>query len=182
MLRHLGLPALSLTLLMFTACAMADDTPADEAPSTAESAKAEPAEAEKYVEKFPAPPEGMERYVILLPEKSRDEEGDFRVELIVGKNMMTDGVNRTWFGGEIRETNLEGWGFTYYEYPRWGRMAMTRMAPLPGTPQVEKFVTAPAKMIRYNSRVPVVVYVPEGGEVRYRIWSASETTEVAEQR
>jgi serine protease inhibitor ecotin len=30
--------------------------------------------------------------------------------------------------------------------------------------------------IRYNSRLPVVVYAPEGAEVRYRIWSAPPET------
>ena len=27
-------------------------------------------------------------------------------------------------------------------------------------------------LIRYNSPLPIVVYAPEGVEVRYRIWSA----------
>ena len=33
--------------------------------------------------------------------------------------------------------------------------------------------------VRYNSRIPLVVYVPAGGEVRYRIWKASDKTEQA---
>ena len=28
-------------------------------------------------------------------------------------------------------------------------------------------------LIRYNSRLPIVVYAPEGVEVRYRLWIAS---------
>jgi ecotin len=28
-------------------------------------------------------------------------------------------------------------------------------------------------LIRYNSRLPLVVYAPEGVEVRYRIWTAA---------
>ena len=53
-------------------------------------------------------------------------------------------------------------------------MAGTLMAPLPGTPQVEKFVTLGGEpyLVRYNSRLPLVIYVPEGVEVRYRIWRA----------
>jgi ecotin len=27
-------------------------------------------------------------------------------------------------------------------------------------------------MVRYNSRLPIVVYVPTGTEVRYRVWTA----------
>jgi len=29
-------------------------------------------------------------------------------------------------------------------------------------------------IIRYNSRLPIVVYVPENARVRYRIWRAGE--------
>ncbi|MBW2490657.1 MAG: proteinase inhibitor I4 serpin, partial [Deltaproteobacteria bacterium] len=32
---------------------------------------------------------------------------------------------------------------------------------------------------RYNSRLPVVVYVPEGVEVRYRIWRAEPESKKA---
>jgi ecotin len=39
---------------------------------------------------------------------------------------------------------------------------------------VPRFITLGGEpfLIRYNSRLPVVVYVPEGVEVRYRIWTA----------
>jgi len=31
-------------------------------------------------------------------------------------------------------------------------------------------------LIPYNSRLPIVVYVPKGGEVRYRIFEAKTET------
>ena len=34
-------------------------------------------------------------------------------------------------------------------------------------------MTALWYLLRYNSRLPIVVYVPEGVEVRYRLWSAA---------
>ncbi len=148
--------------------------------TTSAIAQDKPHEAEQYLKAFPEAAEGMVRHVVLLPEKSRDEEGDFRVELIVGKKMMTDGVNRVWFMKSLEEKTAEGWGFTYYQLSEFGPAASTRMGVPPGKPQVEKLVTVPSLLIRYNSRVPLVVYVPEGGEVHYRIWTASETTEVAE--
>jgi hypothetical protein len=52
----------------------------------------------------------------------------------------------------------------------------------PGTAKVRKFVAAPSLLIRYNSRIPLVVYVPRDGEVRYRIWEASKTTNKAKIR
>jgi ecotin len=53
-------------------------------------------------------------------------------------------------------------------------MAGTLMAVDPEAPQAERFITLGGEpfLIRYNSRLPIVVYAPEGVEVRYRIWSA----------
>ena len=48
------------------------------------------------------------------------------------------------------------------------------MAVDPNAPKVNRFVTLGGEpyLIRYNSRLPVVVYVPEGAEARYRMWRA----------
>ena len=138
-------------------------------------------EPNRYLDAFPPAAEGMARYVIRLPHKERGEEDAFRVELIVGKTMQTDGVNRLRLGGQIADRPLEGWGFTYYEVKKIGPAASTLMAAPPGTPKVEKFVTLPTRLVRYNSRVPLVVYVPRDAEVRYRVWQADETTEKARQ-
>ncbi len=35
--------------------------------------------------------------------------------------------------------------------------------------------------LRYNSKLPIVLYVPKDVEVRYRIWSASSRIEKAVQ-
>jgi ecotin len=61
-------------------------------------------------------------------------------------------------------------------------MAGTRMAVDPNAPKVNRFVTlgGEPRLIRYNSLLPVVVYAPEGVEVRYRIWSAGPDTKVIE--
>jgi ecotin len=132
-----------------------------------------------HLEAFPSAAQGMSRYVIELPHKERGEEDAFRVELIVGQQMLTDGVNLVRLGGKIVDKPLKGWGFTYYEVAKIGPAASTLMAAPPGTPKVEKFVTLPTRLIRYNSRIPLVVYVPGDAEVRYKIWQASATTEKA---
>jgi len=52
-------------------------------------------------------------------------------------------------------------------------MAGTAMAVNPNAPKADRFITLAGKpyIIRYNSRMPIVVYVPKGVEVRYRIWA-----------
>lgn len=121
---------------------------------------------------FPPAEEGMSRHVLQLPPKKN--ESDYRVQLIVGKTIETDGVNRQFFGGKIEANNIDGWGFTRYLVTDLGPLVGTRMATRPGTPKQRRFVSlggAPY-LIRYSSRVPIVVYTPNDAEVRYRIWSA----------
>ena len=54
-------------------------------------------------------------------------------------------------------------------------MAGTAMAVNPNAPKADRFITLGGEpyIIRYNSRLPIVVYVPEGVEVRYRIWTTA---------
>jgi ecotin len=121
---------------------------------------------------FPPAEEGMIRYVISLPKQA--DESNFRVELIVGKTLRIDAVNRYFFGGRLEVENIAGWGFDRYVLRRLGPMAGTMMAVDPDAPKVERFVSlgGEPRLLRYNSRLPLVVYVPSGVEVRYRLWRA----------
>jgi len=116
----------------------------------------------------------MVRYVLQLPRQ--DDESAFKVELMVGKTVQIDERNRYFFGGKIEAETIKGWGFTRYLVSKLGPMAGTRMAVDPNAPKVSRFIALNGDpyLIRYNSRLPVVVYVPEGVEVRYRIWTAGE--------
>ena len=123
---------------------------------------------------FPAAEQGKERIVIVLPHKERGEGDSFKVELIPGKMMMVDGVNRVRLGTSIVSKPLKGWGYTYYETA--GRdMAMSTLIAAPGGKKKKAFVQGKSITIRYNSRLPIVIYVNKGQEVRYRIWEAKET-------
>ena len=128
----------------------------------------------KELKAYPPAKEGMERLVIVLPHKERGEDSGFKVELIPGKTMETDGVNQLGLGYTIQEKVVKGWGYTYYEVSGKGMAMSTLVGVPPGTPKVKKFVSGRSHLTRYNSRLPVVVYVPKGVEVRYRIWKAGE--------
>jgi ecotin len=129
---------------------------------------------------FPPAEEGMVRYVLQLPKQA--DESAFRVEIIVGKTVQVDEQNRYFFGGKIEAETIKGWGFTRYKVSRLGPMAGTRMAVDPNAPKVARFITLGGDpyIIRYSSRLPIVVYVPEGVEVRYRIWTAGTEVKAIE--
>ncbi|MGS0895602.1 serine protease inhibitor ecotin [Burkholderia stagnalis] len=138
------------------------------------SAPAVPAESIKM---FPQPAAGQQRVVIALP--ALENEGDARVELMIGKTIQTD-CNRQWFGGELTAEDVKGWGYTYYRLGDVTGPASTLMACPGQTPQ-PRFVQVRGddQLLRYNSRLPLVVYVPDGFEVRYRVWQASKDVQQA---
>ena len=123
---------------------------------------------------YPPAEEGMVRYVLQLP--AQDDESIFKVELLVGKTVQVDEKNRYFFGGNIDKETIEGWGYPRYNVSKMGPMAGTLMAVDPDAPKVARFITLGGEpyIIRYNSRLPIVVYVPEGAEVRYRIWTTDD--------
>lgn len=137
--------------------------------------------AEKDLKAFPEPEEGMSRHVLHL--EPRENEEAAKVEILIGKTIETDPVNRHFFGGKLEKRVVEGWGYSYHILPALGPMAGTLMAPPADAEKVEKFVTLGGEpyLVRYNSKLPLVVYAPKDCEVRYRIWTApDETSEIPE--
>jgi ecotin len=114
---------------------------------------------------FPPPKEGMVWNALQLTKQ--DNESAFKVELIVGR---------------VEKETIKGWGFTRYKVSKLGPMAGTLMAIDPNAPKAARFVTLGSDpyIIRYSSRLPIVVYVPEGVEARYRIWSAGAEVKALE--
>lgn len=130
---------------------------------------------------YPKPSDDVERKVILLPKMDRDEEQRHRVEIVVGKSIVTDSVNVYHFGGELREVDIPGWGFSYWQAEgSFDVPAATRIAT--SGDSVTRFVAGPSQLVRYNSRLPLVVMVPLGCEVQWRVWSADKGFAVATDR
>ena len=118
---------------------------------------------------FPAASKGETRYVIELPTLANEDA--VKVQLIAGKTIEVD-CNYQSFGGKISEENLEGWGYSFYKISD----LMGPMSTLMGCPEDSKhdaFVTMQdSPLIRYNSKLPIVIYAPEDVSVKYRIWQA----------
>ncbi len=131
------------------------------------------ANAEDDLKPYAAAGEGQQRMVFRLP--ALDDEASRLVEVMVGKTMELD-CNRILMRGTLEEHTVKGWGYPYYTADIAPQHATTLMACPPDAPKQQQFVAANGEgfKIRYNSKLPVVVYAPDGYEVRYRIWSAGE--------
>lgn len=123
---------------------------------------------------WPQASAGMVRQIIQLPEQQN--EHDFKVELTIGQTREVD-CNRHSLGGSLETKTLEGWGYDYYVFTPAKGMASTMMA-CPDSKKTAQFIPATLGengMLRYNSRLPIVVYTPKDFDVKYRIWQADKT-------
>ena len=120
---------------------------------------------------FPKADSGFTRQVIHLA--PQQQEDSYQVEILAGKTLAVD-CNRQRLGGMLEEKNLEGWGYPFYRLEKVIGPMSTLMACPDGKSRQEFVpVVGDGFMLRYNSKLPIVLYVPKDVEVRYRIWSAS---------
>jgi ecotin len=141
---------------------------------------AAPADPAKDIKMFPAAKEGFKRVVIRLPKM--DDEAGAQVEIVATRIENVDAVNRHSIGGALEAKNLEGWGYTYYELAADKAVAGTLMA---GPDEAMRPRPTPVGIhgkgfqgLRYNSRLPLVLYVPVEVEVKYRVWTPGEAKPV----
>ncbi|NDV59823.1 serine protease inhibitor ecotin [Bacteroides sp. 519] len=138
-------------------------------PVNAQKVKKLNEEQTKTLSAFPEATSGMVRHVIFLNKKSNEDL--FKVEIMPGKVMNVD-CNRHSLMGKLEEKDLQGWGYTYFEFTSNGQTRSTMMAC--NKPNEDRFIYGQTQLVRYNSKLPIVVYAPAGYEIKYRIWKAGK--------
>lgn len=116
---------------------------------------------------FPSPKEGYKQVVIDVPHSAQD--ANKKLELLVGKWMETDGCNHYGLTGTLEKQELQGWGYDYYNFETDGGVFSTKKGCL-NAKKKNEFVYGPSKIVAYNGRLPIVVYIPEDHEVKFKIY------------
>ncbi|GAA4503391.1 serine protease inhibitor ecotin [Pseudaeromonas paramecii] len=131
------------------------------------------AQAQSDVSMFPPAAEGQQRLVILLPKL--DKEQDVKVEIQLAKAMEVD-CNRQRLGGDLSQQSLKGWGYSYHVLDKVSPPMSTMMA-CPDKTKHEAMVPVMGQgyLLDYNSRLPLVIYVPADLSVSYRLWQAGDS-------
>lgn len=117
---------------------------------------------------FPKAKEGYKKVVISLPEIKKEQE-NYKIEVFIGKVVTTDSCNTYSLIGELSEHQVEGWGYSYYNFDSESRILKTLMM-CPDDKKLERFVHNGGSLLQYNSKLPLVFYVADDLEVRYKIW------------
>lgn len=124
-------------------------------------------QADENVKMFPAPSEGIEQHILTLPKLAN--EADYMVEIQIGKTQLVD-CNKHGLSGELTTLTVKEWGYDYYQVDSINPGPSTMMACFEKA-KTEQFLSIPEKlMLKYDSRLPEVFYLPQGHELRYRVW------------
>ena len=132
-----------------------------------------PAPPSPAMRPFPPAENGFKRTVIHL--QALANEGANKLEIIIGKTLKID-CNKHWYIGHLSEDAVRGLGVTYFSLKLVTGPTSTLYACPAGQQEHDAFVPVQLDegLSPYNSKFPVVVYVPNEFEVHYRVWTAKE--------
>ena len=117
---------------------------------------------------YPKAEKEMEKHTIILEEKEKEE--NYMVKLKFGREKLLDCNNYFLLGGKIEEKILEGYGYNYYIFNGKDEMGSTKMGCSVNTKTQKDVFYNVEEIIRYNSKLPVVIYAPKGVFVDYAVY------------
>lgn len=119
---------------------------------------------------YPSSVDGFSMFTITL--EAKDNEADYQIELYAGKMAAIDCNNHRLLG-EFSKQTVNGWGYSYYEFKSNGEL-MSTLRACPDNSKHQEFVKSSTILVRYNSKLPIVVYLPNNISLKYKIWERGE--------
>ncbi|MBB1317306.1 serine protease inhibitor ecotin [Shewanella sp. SR43-4] len=126
-------------------------------------------QAQESTKMYPAPTSGMVQHILTLPALTNEQ--DYMLEVQIGQNKVVD-CNKTQLMGDINTLSLPGWGYVYYQVDQVMQGPTTRMMCTEAK-KAKFIVLNQALTLSYDSRQPKVFYLPQGTELRYRLWKTA---------
>lgn len=133
------------------------------------------AQEKEKKEVFPSAQEGWEKIEVHLPAVKKGGE-EYMVEFTIGFEMMTDTCNPYSLIGSWSEMELKESGRVYYIASTKGQVVKA-MSDCTDNKEVNEFVGLKSKLILHEREQPLVVYIPEGYQLRYRLWNTNKKWE-----
>lgn len=125
---------------------------------------------------YPKAEKGMEKHEIVLEKMEKEE--DYIIKLKFGKEKTVDCNKHALAGGKLEEKTLEGYGYNYYVFSGADQMISTQMlCPTQAKTKKDIFYNV-EKIMDYNSKLPVVVYVPKGVFINYSVYEKKIDTKL----
>ncbi|MGR5062066.1 ecotin family protein [Photobacterium sp. DNB22_13_2] len=122
--------------------------------------------ASENAEMFPEMP-GFTKHVIQL-DAVEDENQTRRVQIIANSVMNVD-CNIKALPMDIERRSLEGWGYSYYVLEKQTNYASTMMACEKEASDTN--LQFHSDLLRYNSKLPLVIYAQDDVKVDYSVWA-----------
>jgi ecotin len=107
------------------------------------------------------------KQIVIRPARLANES-NYRIEFYAGQTRTIDCNSVRLSAGLIRR-DLAGWGYPYWEMPM-PAPAVSTLIGCPPKSERQAFVHGPPEFVPYRSALPIVVYVPTGYAVRYKLW------------
>lgn len=129
------------------------------------------AKTAEQIKIYPEPKPEQDRLVLNL--KPLKNEKDYFLLIKFGKDLELDCNNYFLGGAKLSRQVVKGWGYNYYELEVKDEiLAGTKMACLNqnSTARFVAYHMGDDLMLAYNSKLPLVFYVPKGVEVKYQIF------------
>lgn len=117
---------------------------------------------------YPKAEQGMVKHTIVLSQK--EDENNYMIKLKFGREEEVDCNQHFLIDGKIEEKILDGYGYNYYVFNGSDKMASTLMACAVQTKTKKDVFYNSEEIIRYNSKLPIVVYAPKGVFVNYSVY------------